>query len=160
MSEGETNKSVIVAVDFSPDSEAALLWACGFAKLAKAPLLILHVVHDPAHAPGIYRKGDTDWSRPMSEMAKEMFEEFLDRMRAKHADVAALSSLKKLQVIGLPANRIIEVAEKEDAEHIVIGSRGRTGLPRILLGSVAERVVQTSRQPVTVVKSPEVNEES
>ncbi len=160
MSEGRGKKPVIVAVDFSPDSEAALLWACGYAEQMAAPLLILHVVHDPAYAPGFYRKDETDWSRSMSEIASEMFEEFLDGMRSRHASVAVLSSPNKLQVIGLPASRIVEMAEKKNAGHIVVGSRGRTGLPHILLGSVAERVVQTARQPVTVIKAPEVNEKS
>jgi len=144
---------VLVAVDFSPDSESALLWACEYAGLTKAPLLVLHVVHDPADAPGFYSRGEFDWSRPMSDMATELFAEFLEEMRARHPDNAVLSNAGKIQVKGLPASRIVEVAEKEDAQLIVMGSRGRTGLPHILLGSVAERVVQTSRLPVTVVKA-------
>ena len=53
---------------------------------------------------------------------------------------------------GLPPGRIVEVARELGADLVVVGSRGRTGLPHILLGSVAERVVQTAPVPVTVVK--------
>ncbi len=159
---GTTGKEqpVLVAVDFSPDSEAALLWACDYARLAGAPLAVLHVVHDPADAPGFYHRGEFDWSRPMADMAAQLFDTFLADMKARHSDVAALADLRRIQVKGLPASRIVEVAEKEEARLIVTGSRGRTGLPHILLGSVAERVVQTSRKPVTVVKAAAQRETS
>ena len=56
-------------------------------------------------------------------------------------------------VRGLPTTRILEVAEKRKALMIVMGSRGRTGLKHLLLGSVAEHVVQLSPIPVTVAKA-------
>ncbi len=55
--------------------------------------------------------------------------------------------------MGLPATRILEVAHALGAQLIVMGSRGRTGLSHLLLGSKAQRVVQLSRIPVTIVKS-------
>jgi nucleotide-binding universal stress UspA family protein len=58
-------------------------------------------------------------------------------------------------VAGLPPGRIVEVAAEIGAELVVLGSRGRTGLAHVLLGSVAERVVQTAPMPVTVVKARE-----
>ena len=51
---------VLVAVDLSPDSEAALIWAYGYAKRIVAPLEILHVVHDPADSPGTYKPNNGD----------------------------------------------------------------------------------------------------
>ena len=54
---------------------------------------------------------------------------------------------------GIPGSRILEAAESADASLIVMGSRGRTGLPHLLLGSKAERVVQLSPIPVTIVKA-------
>ena len=58
-------------------------------------------------------------------------------------------------IAGLPAGRTVEVADSLGASMIVVGSRGRTGLPHILLGSVAERIVQTAAMPVVVVKAAE-----
>jgi nucleotide-binding universal stress UspA family protein len=58
-------------------------------------------------------------------------------------------------VTGLPSGRICEVADEIGAGLVVVGSRGRTGLPHVMLGSVAERVAQIASAPVTVVKAPE-----
>ena len=56
-------------------------------------------------------------------------------------------------MVGTPVTRILEVAKKKQASMIIIGSHGRTGLSHLLVGSKAERVVQLSPIPVTVVKS-------
>jgi len=145
---------ILCAVDFSPDSGAALSWACDQAELAGAPLVVLHVVHDPAASPGFYRELQEDWIRPMAEVAEEMMAEFLAAARAAWPDCAVLAAAEARLVPGLPPGRIVEVAKAVGASLIVIGSRGRTGLAHILLGSVAERVVQTAPVPVVVVKAP------
>lgn len=154
MTSTETNAPVVVAVDFSPDSEAALLWAARHAESVGAPLLILHVVHDPAASPGFYRKPEDDWLRPMVEVAEDMMREFRDRMVGNNPDIGAIAAAETRLVPGLPAGRIVETATDVHACLLVVGSRGRTGLPHVLLGSVAERVVQTAPMPVTVVKRP------
>ena len=147
--------AILCAVDFSADSEAALLWACRQARLAGARLVVLHVVHDPAESPGFYRDEDAAWLRPMIHVAEEMMDEFLARLREANPEVPALAAPEARLVSGLPSGRIVEVALQEEAGHVVIGSRGRTGLPHILLGSVAERVAQTAPMPVTIVKQAE-----
>lgn len=145
---------VLVAVDFSEDSRAALSWAGEYARLTGAELLVLHVAHDPAASPGFYRKMTDDWLRPMVEVAEEMMAEFLAAMRLARPDLEPLQTAATRLVSGLPAGRIVEVAAQVGAPLIVIGSRGRTGVPHILLGSVAERVAQTAAVPVVVVKRP------
>jgi nucleotide-binding universal stress UspA family protein len=142
-----------VAVDFSPDSEAALLWACDFANCVGADLMILHVVHDPAEAPGYYNRGEADLLRPMEEVAVEMLDAFLEEVAKKHPESNVPENPKKVLVKGIPATRILETAEAEGARLIVMGSRGRTGIPHLMLGSKAERVVQMSPIPVTIVKA-------
>lgn len=144
---------VLVAVDFTADSEAALIWACGFADVTGAPVKVLHVVHDPGDAPGYYQRKDEDLLRPMEEVAAEMMAAFLQRVGKQHPQLGALAAAESLLVKGLPASRILEAAEQSQAQLIVMGSRGRTGLPHLLLGSKAERVVQLSPVPVTIVKS-------
>ncbi|WP_222918808.1 universal stress protein [Natrinema sp. SYSU A 869] len=54
--------------------------------------------------------------------------------------------------MGTPAQEILEYTESESIDHVVIGSHGRSGITRILLGSVAEVVVRHSSVPVTVVR--------
>ncbi|SMF11440.1 Nucleotide-binding universal stress protein, UspA family [Tistlia consotensis] len=144
---------ILCAVDFSPDSEAALLWACRQAELTGARPVLLHVVHDPASSPGFYRTLEGDWLRPMVTVAEEMMADFLAKMRGEHPETPALATIETRLVPGLPPGRIVETAAELGAELVVVGSRGRTGLSHILLGSVAERVVQTAPMPVTVVKA-------
>jgi nucleotide-binding universal stress UspA family protein len=146
---------ILVAIDFSEDSGLALIWAARQAQHEGTSLIILHVVHDPAASPGFYRKPDEDWLRPMVDVGKEMMDDFLDRTKSEYPDMSALASAQVRQVSGLPAGRIVEVAEETGARLVVVGSRGRTGLQSILLGSVAERVAQTCCVPVVVVKAPE-----
>jgi nucleotide-binding universal stress UspA family protein len=144
---------VLVAVDFSKDSEMALIWACQYANLTGAVLVVLHVVHDPGDAPGYYRRGEEDALRPMEDVAREMLEEFLERAREDHPEVATVAKMDTRLVRGIPATRILEAVESVGAGLIVMGSRGRTGLPHLLLGSKAQRVVQLSPVPVTIVKA-------
>ncbi len=143
---------ILAAIDFSPHSEAVLLWAADAARRYAVPLLVLHVVHDLAAAPGYYstKKGRL---RRLEESAKDMMETCLRRFDKKYPEVELSRVAEPMQVIGLPVNRILEMAEKTGAGQIVIGSQGRTGLPHFLLGSKAERVVQLSPIPVTIVKS-------
>ncbi len=144
---------ILVAVDFAPDSEAALVWACGFAGCVDAGLTVLHVIHDPGDAPGYYRKGTEDLLRPMEDVAVEMLDQFLEEVAQKHPDLDVLEKAEKVLVIGIPSSRILEIAKAKGARLIVMGSRGRTGLPHLLLGSKAQRVVQLSPIPVTIVKA-------
>ncbi len=144
---------VLVAVDFTPDSEAALIWASEYAERAGAQLEVLHVVHDPAEAPGQYRRRDEDRLRPMEDVAKQMMADFLQKVGEAKPELSAIESAQSILVTGIPATRILEAAERQGARLIVMGSRGRTGLPHLLLGSKAERVVQHSPIPVTIVKA-------
>jgi len=148
-----TTPPIVCATDFSSDSEAALLWAAAQAEKDDAPLIVLHVVHDPASTPGFYHKLDAEWLRPMEEVAEEMFAEFLENMRQRHPEAAGLERIETRLVTGLPSGRICEVADEVGAGLIVVGSRGRTGFPHVMLGSVAQRVAQVSVAPVTVVKT-------
>jgi nucleotide-binding universal stress UspA family protein len=143
---------VLVAVDFSDDSRAALIWAAEYAGTSGAELLVLHVVHDRAAKPGFYRRKGDKRIRPMVEVSKEQMTEFLKASTKARRDLKALRTADTKIVSGLPAGRIVEVAEKVRAPLIVIGSQGRTGLPLILVGSVAERVAQLAAVPVVIVK--------
>ena len=146
---------ILVAIDFSVHSEAALLWAAQTAQSFDAPLLVLHVIHDPEAAPGYYAHADASgYVRGMEEVAKQMLADFMERFRKENPTLAPLADARTELVAGLPATRILEVAENEDARLIVMGSQGRTGLRHLLLGSKAERVAQLSTRPVTIVKAP------
>jgi len=152
----EKNKNILlVAVDFTPFSEEALLFAANLAECIKAKLLVLHVIHDPAEAPGFYaQKGKKKkYLSTMEEAANEMMDEFLKKIRKAHPGLIPLKNASPLLVVGTPVTRIIEIAKKKKAKMIFVGSHGRTGLSHLLVGSKAERVVQLSPIPVVVVKT-------
>jgi len=155
MTSNETAESILVPVDFSAHSEAALLFAVECAEAMGASITVLHVIHDLGEAPGYYSvKGRKKQLRRMEDVASEMLDAFIKDIQEKHPDLPALSNLKTFLIKGLPVNRILEIAEKSNSRMIVMGSQGRTGLSHIMLGSKAEQVMRLSPIPVTIVKQP------
>ena len=147
------NKPILVPVDFSSHSETALINAAELAEKLDSDIIILHVVHDLNDAPGYYSvKGRNKQMRRMEDVAAEMLEEFFHKMRKKHSGLHTLQHATTMLVVGLPVNRILESAKKIRARMIVMGSQGRTGLARAMLGSKAEQVVRLAPIPVMIVK--------
>jgi nucleotide-binding universal stress UspA family protein len=155
MAKKQAKANLLVAVDFSPFSEEALIFAGGLAEKLEAQLLVLHVIHDPAEAPGFYaQKGEKKkFLKSMEEAADEMMEEFLLKMRQAYPDQISIQKAKPLLVVGTPVTRIVEVAKKKKVDMIILGSHGRTGLAHLLVGSKVQGVVHLSPIPVTVVKT-------
>ena len=154
MASKEKKQLVLVPVDFSTFSEAAVLYAAQMAKCMDLPLMLLHVVHDPGEMPGYYAQSlKQKHVQRIEDHAQVMLDEFLQRLNEEHPELKELKRLHASLVKGIPVTRILEVAAKEHAAHIVVGSKGETGLKHLLLGSVAERVVHLAKVPVTVVKA-------
>ncbi|MCP5406338.1 MAG: universal stress protein [Chromatiaceae bacterium] len=153
MVDSTKDKPLLVPVDFSPHSEAALLKACELAACMKSPILVLHVVHDPGDMQGYYKR--TTKKKQLvriEDIAQEMLDEFIDSLKKKYPKIKRLENVEKVLVVGLPVTRILEVAQKKDVAMVIMGSQGRTGLEHILLGSKAEQVVRLCPLPVTIVK--------
>ncbi|MCQ4334147.1 universal stress protein [Natronomonas sp. F2-12] len=138
---------VLVPVDGSAPAEAA------FDRTLKlfddAEIVALYVM-DPvdgstAWGPGI---GD-EWLSAAEERAGSVLEATAEAAEAAGRDVRTEST------IGRPAQEIVEYAQEHDIDHVVIGSHGRDGLSRVLLGSVAETVVRRAPVPVTVARRTE-----
>ena len=147
------NKPILVPVDFSSPSETALVNAAELAEKLDSDIVILHVVHDLNDAPGYYSvKGRNKQMRRMEDVAAEMLEEFVLKMQKKHSALGAMEHASTMLVVGLPVNRILESANKIHARMIIMGSQGRTGLARAMLGSKAEQVVRLAPIPVMIVK--------
>ena len=89
----------------------------------------------------------------MEEAANEMMEAFFEKVKKANPDQISIQEATPLLVVGTPVSRIIEIAEKRQANMIIVGSHGRTGLSRALIGSKAERLVRLSPIPVIVIKS-------
>ena len=141
-------KKILVATDFSPAAVAAARHGLTLAQSLDADLLLLHVLHVPAEAPGFYssRKLGRKLFRNMEEAATGMMAEFI----GKH-----LKKAKKVQtqiLPGLPGDEIVRQAQKEKVDLVIIGTRGHSGLKRLLLGSVADHVIRACRCPVLSVR--------
>lgn len=136
---------VLVAMDDSDPARAALRHACEH--YPQADLTVVHV-SDPVDASLFTRVPDRSASeeRRDSSRSAAVFEEA--RAIAAAADRAVATEL----FAGDPARAIVECAGDIDADHVVIGNHGRTGVSRVVLGSVAETVVRRSPVSVTVVR--------
>ena len=139
-------KRVLVPVDGSPQSSAALAFAA--AEWPDASFTLLHVI-DPALASGAGRgvipSGSEEWYQGAKSRAEALFEE---ARTVVGEDVAVATRTE----VGRPARTIVEVAGEGTFDHVVMGSHGREGVSRILLGSTAEDIVRKSPIPVTIVR--------
>ncbi len=135
---------VVVAYDFSPSAEEALMRAVDVA--ARAPEHVLHIVCalDPS---GSMRHITV-------EAADNIQRQALERVTATFAGRETASEVQVFvhARIGHPATEILAVAEDVGADLLFIGSHGKTGIERFLLGSVSERVVREAKCPVMVVR--------
>jgi len=145
-------KNVLVATDFSETSEAALRYGREFARTFGAKLHVLHV------ADSIMTRYALDGSVILPPEVQEDLENaaqiHLERLLGDD-DRRELGAVAVLRTSNTPADSIVDYAKAADIDVIVIGTHGRRALARLLLGSVAERVVRTSPCPVLTVRHPE-----
>ncbi len=135
-------KNILFPTDFSTASDAALVHAENFAKQSSATLIILHVEEPPL----AYGGGELYYGLP--EPSSERILEMLQDVCPHDPDLPFEHQL----VMGDPATEIVRVAKEEDPELVVLGTHGRTGLSRILMGSVAEAVVRHAPCPVLIYR--------
>jgi nucleotide-binding universal stress UspA family protein len=139
-----TPKLVLVATDFSQGSDEALEAAIGLAQRSSAPLEILHVLELNAEP---FPFGGSYYSERGPLIA------FIDRELAHRVDRAGAAGVVATgkMIEGSAAVEILQRARDIGADLIVVGTHGRKGLAHVVLGSVAQQVVQRSRCPVLTV---------
>jgi nucleotide-binding universal stress UspA family protein len=137
-------RTILHPTDFSKNSEYAWHMACALARDYGARLLLLHVQQPPAVAYGEFGAlADDTYDR-------EAIEGQLARVEPTDSQLAVSRHLLE----GDPASLVCEFARDNEVDMIVMGSHGRTGLGRLLMGSVAELVVRRASCPVLTVKNP------
>jgi nucleotide-binding universal stress UspA family protein len=139
-------KHILVPTDFSEPAERALSMAVELAQAFKARVTLLHVWSIPNVG---YAEALTWPIDDMQKAARKALEDVRARIAKVHADIDMLAEE------GKDWRRILDVAKERNADLIVIGTHGRRGLPRLVLGSVAEKVVRLSPVPVLTVGMPE-----
>jgi nucleotide-binding universal stress UspA family protein len=135
--------------DFSTASRPAFKKAIELAKKERATLEIVHVTAPIISMPGyayVSPRTYDEWAASATEWARKNMEGLLKQARA--AGVKAQS----LTVTGAPADMIARAARTRRADLIVMGTHGRSGLSRFLIGSVASRVIATAPCPVLTVR--------
>ncbi|MDZ7731101.1 MAG: universal stress protein [Natrialbaceae archaeon] len=140
---------VLIPVDGSDQATAALEFA--FETYPDAHFSAINVL-DPADfyaATGI-EGGGMGGTEQLRKSQEDRGKQVLEQANATAAE--ANVDLETEQLIGGVSRSIVSFAEENDVDHIVIGSHGRTGATRILLGSVAETVARRSPVPVTIVR--------
>ena len=140
---------ILVPVDFSPCSKAALEYAGALADRLEAAVDVLHV-----------------WSIPAMVMPEllvlvpggqpESLQQFAEKQVGKHLDelvgsVTTKTPVRRRVELGDPAGTIVRLASKDGYDLIVMGTHGRQGIQHLLAGSVAEKVVRSSSVPVVTV---------
>ncbi|MBX3207745.1 MAG: universal stress protein [Labilithrix sp.] len=150
--ESAATKRALAATDFSEGSLPALRVAAELARSAEAKVTLLHVMKPPSSAlsSALTPFGDT-WTPPAARALGEL-ESLGVSMLANLTKEYGLAGFEQRE--GDPADVVIERAEALDVEMILLGSRGRRGLARLVLGSVAEKVIRNSRCSVLVARHP------
>jgi nucleotide-binding universal stress UspA family protein/mono/diheme cytochrome c family protein len=142
-------KSILVPVDFGPNSTRALDYALTLARRFEASLHVIHVCEVPALATGSmdsYAIAYSNWSQQLGDEA----ERELVKLVARLSGVTVTTEV----LFGNPARAIVSAAHIRDADLIVMGTHGHGPLMHALMGNVAERVVRTATCPVLTVREP------
>lgn len=145
---------VVVPIDGSQDSMRAADYAVKLAGLHGADLSVVYVVNVDQYLQslGLYRISYPDPIKKKIEEAREEAQKWFTEI-SKNAEQKKLRI--KTDVLDTPLSvvaSVVNYADRENADLIVIGTRGRSGLSKMLLGSVASGVVTYSPCPVLVVK--------
>ena len=143
-------KNILCPIDFDDNSIAALQYARDFAVKNDATLHVLHAVYAPLASPRFTLEPYEGLSEQPGKLA-------LEKIAREHLQGRARYELAVRT--GKPADVINQAAEDLNIDLIVMATHGKTGVTRLLLGSVAEHVVRTSKRPVLTVR-PEGTEQT
>ncbi|HVO92686.1 MAG TPA: universal stress protein [Terriglobales bacterium] len=136
-------KKILAPTDFSDLSAKGVRYACRLAKEVGAEVVVLNVV--------VLDESNAVDKREMTQHEKRL-DEFVSQGLT---EISAEVKVRKRVVAGLPYNAIVDCAESEHADLIVMSSHGRSGLSRMLIGSVTDKILRSAPSPVLVVPSHE-----
>jgi nucleotide-binding universal stress UspA family protein len=144
-------RHILAPTDFSEYSKQAVASALELAKTFGAKLTILHVIELPPYPvegyvpPSLSATFMDDLERQATTDLAQLVPE------AENAGVA----VARVVAVGTPYRKIIDLAEAEQVDLIVMATAGRTGFSRLVMGSIAERVVRTASCPVLTIRPHE-----
>jgi nucleotide-binding universal stress UspA family protein len=145
-------EKVLVATDGSETSDRAVLFAAELAKQGDASLLILTVAQEPtlvAVPMGVMAEVEGVYMTPR-DVIESAADEIVERA-ATQVEIVGVAAVERLVRFGSPARIIVQTAEEEGADIIVMGRRGLGDFGALLLGSVTHKVMHIAKLPVITV---------
>lgn len=143
-------QSILVPVDYSPCSAAAVRFAVEVASKFGAELDVVHVWDRPAYVSEAIQVGHGNATRSLVDLIRENAQAEMAEFVAKLSLPASFKLSTRL-LSGNPAATVLKVLQEGKHQLLVVGTHGRTGLRHMLLGSVAEKLVRLSPVPVLTV---------
>lgn len=143
-------RKIMVATDGSELVKKAVDTAIDISKLGQVKLYAVHVIPLGDYYSSIPLAIDSEWIKAMEEHLRIEAQEAIAYV--ENAGRAANVEIEPVILEGNPVSEIVDFAEKNDIELVVMGSHGKTGIHKFLIGSVAENVVRHSKKSVLVVK--------
>ena len=140
---------ILVATDFSEASDSAIDYAAALARQLSVSLYVIHVLDN------LYPQGVWDFHLPETGETRSRHEQAVRSdlvkiaARVEQAGVHVTTDVRE----GSPADEIVTAARQFGADLIVMATHGRSGLPHLLLGSVAERVLRQANCPVLALRA-------
>jgi len=141
-------KKILYPTDFSEVSKKAINYIKQLKEAGTQEVVVLHVLNEKGiEAMALYASGSFD------ELLQRIEKEAADEMKEIEADLKESGFKVKLRIeIGIPLTDILKVEEEEGVSAIVIGSHGKSNVKEMLLGSVSEKVIRKSKNPVLVIR--------
>ncbi|TAH65620.1 MAG: universal stress protein [Methanosarcina mazei] len=137
-------RKILLATDGSENSKSAACSGLEIARCTGAEVYAVYVAGISCCSPIMPESYDWEIGKEGSEAVAEI-EELGKKINVK---------VNPVLLQGYPAQEILEFAEKNDIDMIVMGTQGKTGIDRFLLGGVTEKVIRNSKAEVLVVRSP------
>jgi len=144
----EFYRNIVIATDGSENTQKAISYGIKIAKISGATVHALYVVDTSS----LSQSWTAGWET-MYEILKNGGQKAISQVK-EYGEASGIE-VKEVLLEGHPSSEIIDFAENSDIDLIVMGTLGKTGLDRFLMGSVAEKVVRNSKVPVLVVRSGE-----
>lgn len=156
-------RKILVPVDFSDCSVAAVDYAAFLAQHLEASVELVHAWHAPYDLGPflgqlVINDPDTGEERSLAEFVERQAREALDRTVGRLTDQGLTVSARLVE--GTPKRAIVRAVEEGDYDMVVLGTHGRTGLAHVLMGSVAEWVLRHVAVPVVTVRAPSGDEDA
>ncbi len=144
-------RRILAATDFSETAQAGIEWAIEVAKSHGARIDLVHGLPLPNRATD-FVPSPPDYTEALQEAASGRLNQAVETVRS--AGIAVAGDLR----LGVPSQAILLAAEEKEADLIVLGTRGLTGVKHLVLGSTAERVVQHANCPVLTVHPCDIDQ--